>query len=130
MNAVRHTFSKEERLCSNKIIERLLDRQQNSSVFIFPILFAWIETPLPGRFPTQVLISVPRRRFRKAHDRNLLKRRLREAYRLHKHQLYDFLRNRQMQVALLVMYNSNELHDYSFIEEKLISAFEKFQHKV
>lgn len=78
------TFKKTERLCSEKLINSLFDRKNpvNQTVFAFPfrVVFQKNETLANP----QVLFSVSRRNFKKAVDRNLIRRRMREAYRLNK----------------------------------------------
>ena len=108
---MRYTFSKKERLTHKKSIQELFT--EGTAVFMYPFLVKYKTNTLPNN---QVLISASKRNFKRAVDRNLLKRRVREAYRLHKHLLYsnqDFL-----DIALL--YNSKEILDFDFIEKKLI----------
>jgi ribonuclease P protein component len=74
-----HRFSKEERLTRKKVIEFLFNKGKSFTSFPLKLIF------LPSaQAPTQVLITVPARNFPKATDRNTLKRRIREGYRLNK----------------------------------------------
>ncbi|SHN20973.1 ribonuclease P protein component [Cyclobacterium lianum] len=73
-------FSKEERLHSKKLIKELFDK--GSSFFLYPFKVYYLEKEhLPHN---QLLISVSKKKFKKAVDRNYIKRRVREAYRLNK----------------------------------------------
>ncbi len=72
-------FPKAQKLCSKKVTEQLFS--EGRSVFLFPFKIAFLEHPEGKRELPQVLISVSKRRFKHAVDRNHLKRRIREAYR-------------------------------------------------
>ncbi len=80
----RFTFKKEEKLTSEKWIKELFEK--GSSFYLSPLKVIYLPHP-NQELPNQVLISVPARNFKRAVDRNRIKRQLREAYRLHKHQL-------------------------------------------
>ncbi|WP_109677199.1 ribonuclease P protein component [Dyadobacter jejuensis] len=87
---MKQTFSKSERLCSPKIIGRLFQRGSSEvhTFYLFPFRVLYIYDPEREALPTQVLFSVSKRQFKKAVDRNLIRRRCREAFRLHKSQMY------------------------------------------
>ena len=80
---MKKTFSKNERLCSTKVINSLFDRKNsaNEGVFAYPIRVVCKPSEETN---TQVLFSVPKRQFKHAVDRNLIRRRMKEAYRLNK----------------------------------------------
>ena len=79
---VPSTFGAAERLRSRKQIE-LLFRPGNRSVFCFPLKAVWVDIDYTEA-PAKILISVPKKLYKHAVDRNLIRRRIREAYRLHK----------------------------------------------
>ena len=120
-----YSFKKEERLCNKRLIEQLFHKGSSFHLYPFRLTF------LPSKeitVPAQVLIAVPKRRFKRAVDRNLLKRRTREGYRILKRKfLYDFLDQRQASVLLSIQYIGKEIHDYHFIELKLKDTLLKFQ---
>src|SRR5690606_35213930 len=86
----RFFFKKEERLSSRKVID-LVYSEKSTSIFIHPLRFSWVQTALDTPFPAQVLIGVSRKKFRKAGQRNRIKRQLREVYRKNKHSIYALL---------------------------------------
>jgi ribonuclease P protein component len=119
------TFSKEERLTSKKIIAELMDK--GISVQEYPLKFIYLPTSLPSPFPIQVCVAVPKRKIPGSVGRNLIKRRIREAYRHHKHTLYSFFQAKETQLALMVLYTGKPDMPYSEIEPKMIAAMQKLQ---
>jgi ribonuclease P protein component len=81
----KFTFRKEEKLKKEKDIQELFDK--GSSFYLFPFKVFFLTHPEPGSQVHQILISVSKRNFKRAVDRNLIKRRIREAYRLQKQSL-------------------------------------------
>ena len=121
-----HTFKKEERLCNKKLLDELFHK--GSSFLLYPFRVSWLPSDHLPDVPVQVVINVPKRRFKKAVDRNLLKRRIREAYRLSKSEiLYPFLRERGKKIVLSINYVGKEISEYPFIEKKLKATIEKFK---
>jgi ribonuclease P protein component len=85
-------FKKQERIVSQKQIDALFIGTGSHSKAAFPVRAVYIiKERAKGREPVQLLLSVPKKRFKHAVDRNRVKRQLREAYRHHKHLLIDAL---------------------------------------
>lgn len=115
-----NTFKKEERLCSKKLIGELL--QNGSSFLVYPFRVVWVNQPadLPRPFPAQILISVSKKRFKRANKRNYIKRLVREAYRVNKQEfLYHSLEEQNMAVAFMCSYIGNEIFTYTELEKNL-----------
>lgn len=122
---VKYRFKKEERLCNKRFLNSLF--QGGSSFICYPYRITFIKFQHLS-YPAQVVISVPKRRFKRAVDRNLLKRRMRESYRLHKEvMLYSFLREREQQVLIAIQYIGKEIISYCRMHEKMKEALLKFQ---
>jgi len=120
----RLTFKKDERLCSKIIIDKLFS--EGETVFSYPLRFVFIPTiEKDGNYPIQIVFSVPRRNFKKAVDRNLIKRRMREAYRLEKSQFYLPLLENRKNIALMVIYTDKTIVDYDKIHRSLIKGMKK-----
>jgi ribonuclease P protein component len=114
-----HTFKKEERLCNKKLIDGLF--HNGSSFLCYPFRASWLPVQAEQQFPVQILFSVSKKRYKHAVDRNLIKRRMREAYRLHKQSLlYRVLAEADKRIVLSIGYIGKELADYSLIEKKML----------
>lgn len=110
-----YTFKKEERLCSQKLIDELF--HSGSSFLLYPYRVNYLLVN-SMEVPVKVLIQVPKRKFKRAVDRNLIKRRIREIYRLQKSQhLYPFI-SEGSTLLLSIVYVGKEIHDFSLMEEK------------
>ena len=112
----RYTFKKEEKLKSRKTIEQLFRDGRSFSVFPFRVLWKFTGTSVA---PVQTGFAVSSKHFKKAVDRNRIKRLMREAYRLQKNDLQNQLRQQQKQMAVFIIYVGNDLADYSFIFDKM-----------
>lgn len=120
------SFKKEERLCSIKLIEKLY--HNGSSFLVYPFRIVWLPEELQSESPAQILVSVPKKKFKKAVDRNLLKRRMRELYRLHKSEdLYPFLKEHSVKMLLAINYIGNNVAEYAFMEKKFKNALERLK---
>ena len=84
---MKHTLGKEERLKSKKLIEKLY--AEGNSVKAFPLRMMYLKTQHTSDYPAQVGVSVPKRNFKLAVDRNRIKRLMRETYRLQKEIVYN-----------------------------------------
>ena len=112
------TFKKYERLKSSLAIQDLL--KQGQILSSFPLKIYWsIFAGSDQKSPVRVAISVPKKKFRRAVDRNLLKRRIRESYRQNKHGLHESLISSGCEVNMLILYLADEFSPYAEIDEKL-----------
>lgn len=116
-----YSFHKEERLCSKKLLEKLFNN--GSSFLLYPFRVTWIySSSLDQDFPVQLLTAVPKKRFKSSVDRNAIKRKIKEAYRLNKG-LYLYTQLQQNKILLSLNYVGNQIHDFDFIQKKLLATF-------
>lgn len=109
---------KHERLKSKKMIQELFAK--GSSLFLYPFKIAYLtsasataDDPL---FP-KIMVSVSRRNFRRAHDRNLIKRRCREIYRLYKSALLT--QKKQLPACIGIIYVGKKHESFEFMHRQL-----------
>lgn len=110
----RFTLSKQERLCSRKIIESVFEGKKVIHLFPFSIYYQFCSLPSPT--PIQIAFAVSKKNFKRAVDRNKIKRLMREAFRLNKELLT--LHTFEKQIALVSVYHAREILPYHTIEDK------------
>ncbi|MEO9483450.1 MAG: ribonuclease P protein component [Ekhidna sp.] len=119
MGLSKYSFSKPEKLTGKKRIEGLF--KKGSSFYLGDFQTRHIKSEKIG--PHQILISVPKRNFKRAVDRNLLKRRIREAYRLNKHLLINS--NESKNLCIGFIYLSKQILTFDNIQTQLIKCLER-----
>lgn len=110
-------FRKYERLSSYKRIKSLFTNGRSFNQF--PLRVVWQKTVSPTSSPVQIAFSVSKRNFKKAVDRNRIKRLMREAYRKNKQLLYQDLSSHSFGIECMVVYTAKELPDYFLVEKKI-----------
>jgi len=121
-----YTFRKEERLCSRKHLDLLF--KNGSSFLLYPFRISYLFIDEPASVPAQVVINVPKKRYKRAVDRNLLKRRIREAYRLNKQEeFYNQLGTDREFLLFSIQFVGKKKYEFSFIQKKLVATFKRFQ---
>lgn len=117
-----NTFTKRERLCSSKLIDRLFS-EGNRQISVFPVRLVWL---LCDDFDgVQILISAPKRNFHHAVDRNRIKRQIREFYRTSSVQLKDSVAASRKGLALAFLFNDTHLWDTNKLAPRLQSALDR-----
>lgn len=116
------TFKKEEKLKSKKLIEVLFKQGASFSNFPFRVLYIFVEKNI---VPLQSGFAVSGKNFKKAVDRNRIKRLTREAYRLQKNNLTEILKKNGRFMTVFFIYTGKEIAEYKNIFEKMQSALNR-----
>lgn len=124
----RHFFHKSERLCSKKIIGDLFLSGESFLCYPVKIVYKAIDPTQPHR--SMATFSVSKRNFKRAVDRNKLKRQMREAYRLNKESLYQSLSAKNSNIAVMFIFIGKQMEDYQVIEKGIKLALKKIGAKV
>ena len=116
-----NTYSKDEKLKSRTTIEQLFSKGR--SVSKYPLRLVFVPQAFDDGSRIKIGVSVSKKYFRHAVDRNYYKRVLRECYRLHKSHLHD---RTGESYAMMLLYQSKDRLPYVEIEQKMLALFEKF----
>ncbi len=123
-----NSFPKSEHLCGEITINRLFT--EGDAFIAYPLRVVYLFPEMKGTDSVKVVISVPKKRFKKAVDRNRLKRLIREAYRLNKQEFVSKLNEKNLQIQIAFNYVSNDLMDFEAIEKKMKVALHKLYDKI
>lgn len=94
--------------------------EKGKSHTAYPVKSVYLETPVDLVFPAQAMFVAPKRNHKRAHDRNKLKRRMREVYRLNKHSFYEDLVSKEKKLLIAFIYISKKQEDYPAIEKAIL----------
>ena len=118
--AERFTLSKEERICSKKLINELFTGN-GRSMTAFPLRVVFMKRTIVDDQPrAAMLVSVPKRYFKHAVDRNRVKRQVREAFRRNKSIITQNLTDDHDAVAMAFVWLTNEKYPSSEVETRMV----------
>lgn len=132
METVTPTFSKRERVVSRKLMETLFHAGNSKSMAAYPLRVVYrYQSRSEGEPPVQVLLSVSKRHFKHAVDRNRVKRQLREAYRHNKHLVWQPLAGRGNEALVLAfIWLSDELQPSAVVTDCMVRLLSRLAEKL
>jgi ribonuclease P protein component len=122
------TLSKCERISAQKDIGYLFE--SSSSCAAHPLLVVYKERKEASGVPCSILVSVSKKRIKKAVNRNRIKRLIREAYRLHKNEWLDFLRSGNKEMLVAFIYIDTKLCPYDKLATSLTKVLNELKTKL
>ena len=125
MMAAAPTFSKRERMTSHLLMEALFENDSSQSVSAYPLRAVYQTIGRQGdHVPAQILISVPKKRFKHAVDRNRVKRQIREAYRQHKQLLWESMAEDQ-EILVGFVWLSDRHYPSKVVEQRVVKILQR-----
>lgn len=124
LSSPRNTFKKSERLCS-RILMDCLFQGDNRTATAYPLRAVFLSVEEEQQKGVSILISVPKKRFHDAIDRNRVKRQIREAYRKNKHALAEQVAQSGKGLLVALIYVSAEIETTEQIEKRMIRLLDK-----
>jgi ribonuclease P protein component len=96
----------------------------------YPFVAILKEVKFDTKTPFKVAFSAPKRTFKKAAQRNLIKRKSKEAFRLNKNIIESYLKQKNKQIALFLVYSTPEEFDHIILQKKIAKLFDKIINKL
>ena len=120
---MKFTLTKNERLSSKKQIEKLF--KEGNSYYSYPFRVVYLFNDGQEEHETKILLTVSKKKFKKAVDRNRIKRIIREAFRKNKMILNDYLQENNKSLWLGLIYTGETIPSYQEAERKLILILQR-----
>lgn len=117
------TFQKVERLSGKASFEQLMSNGQ--SFFVHPFRIIWMLADAGQESPVRIAFGVPKRNFKQAVKRNRIKRLMREAYRLNKHEAYSALEQKSVKIVVMIVYTQRDMPDFAQVKGKIILSLHR-----
>lgn len=123
-----NSFGKAYKLCSKRTLQEVYEK--GTEVKEIPFILKYIDKRDPNAAAFQVVIVVPKRKFRKATTRNQIRRYIREALRMNKQELEMVLNEKNRQLALFLLYVGNREPNFHDIERKIKKLYKRIVHEI
>jgi ribonuclease P protein component len=122
---MQFTYKKQEKLKSKKLIKRLFE--EGNKISVFPIRLLYLKVEHESNYLVQAGVTVSKKNFKYAVDRNRIKRLLRETYRLNKPFLYEKIDKKYI---FMFIYLGKEEMKYTVLDEKMKEIMQQLLNKI
>lgn len=128
MTTGRFTLPKEERLSRKRDVDQLFAKGRTFVAFPLRVIYLIVKEEF--LVPSSFLVSVSKKRFKRAVDRNRVKRQMREAYRVRKHELLGVLTGSDRRIWIAFLYMDKEIYPQVKIEKAMEKAIQILRRKL
>jgi ribonuclease P protein component len=128
MTTKLYTLSKDERLSWKRHIDLLFQEGKSFVAFPLRIIYYVVEKEMPAQ--TAILISIPKKKIKRAVQRNHIKRQVREAFRVRKPDLNSLLEEKNKFIQIAFLYMDKEAHSFQAIEKAMDKTLHLLQDKI
>jgi ribonuclease P protein component len=121
-------FPKKQKLCSETVIKEMFSN--GKSFTTSAVRLVWKEDNNQDEAAVKSIIVVPKKKIRLAVKRNIIRRRMKEAYRLHKIELENMLKDRKLQLSIAMIYQKEKILPYKTMEEEIKLILERLSKEI
>ena len=121
-------FPKNQKLCSETVIKEMFSN--GKSLTTSAVRLVWKEDNNEDEVTVKSIIVVPKKKIRLAVKRNIIRRRMKEAYRLHKFELENMLKDKELQLSIAVIYQKDKVLPYKTVEEEIKLILERLSKEI
>lgn len=125
-----NTFGKNEKLCYQKSIDRLFEQGKSFIAYPLRVVYYIEQQEDEEQQLAKLLISVPKRKFKRANKRNRIKRLIREVYRLNKQEILTFFQEKNISAEVSFIYLKDELPSYEEVDKAMKKALTTLVYKI
>ena len=116
-------FPKKQKLCSETVIKEMFSNGKSFTTSALRLV--WKVDNNQDEVAVKSIIVVPKKKIRFAVKRNIIRRRMKEAYRLHKIELENILKDKKLQLSIAIIYQKDKILPYKTVEEEIKLILER-----